>query len=250
MKHNQLTSFPQPSGRKPTAGFASSSLQTIFAQTDFNNPDDLPFPGGGSGYGRQSNAGAIAGGVVGGIAAVSALAGFLFWTKRKHDKKNPLTRSSDDDDELQEQSQYLDQTQQNNGPPTATDDTAARAEHANSTSRYPYSPSGFYHNQPNLPEIATTAAMAVPGGGDGAGPSSAAEGYRNIEKQPPPAYEETESAVAGQHQSGAVHELPLSEAGGSESNRESTIAGVDTVVDGMRPPQELHEETSGRAELP
>lgn len=101
--------------------------------------------------------------------------------------------------------------------------------------------------------MATTAAMAVPGGSDDAGPSSAAEGYRNIEKQPPPAYEESQSAaitVAGQHQPGAVHELPLTEAGGSESNRESTVAGVDTVVDGMRPPQELHEETSGIAELP
>ena len=231
--------FPT-SGRKPTAGFASSSLQTIFAQTDFNNPEDLPFPGGGSGYGRQNNAGAIAGGVVGGVAAISALAAFLFWHKRKHDKKNPLARSSDDDDD-----ELQDQTQQNTVPPaTTTDGTAARMEHANSTSRYPYSPNGFY-NQPNLPEIATTAATAVPGGSDGAGPSSAADGYRSTEKQPPPAYEESE-----RHQSGAVHELPLSEAGGNESNRESTMTGIDTVVDGMRPPQELHGETSGIAELP
>lgn len=227
------------------------------------------------------------------MAALSAAAALFVWQKRRHNAKktNHLNRTSDEDDDDEDELQ--DQTQQNAMNNLVRnnddhDDTNARIDHANSSSRYPYSPTGFYYNQPQLPQISTTMS-AVPAAGAGAGAvtggtsAAAAEAYANTsgEKQPPPAYEERESMPLGGSGGGdgvigrqgeTVHELPLSEAGpASDSNRGSTITGVggpvdvvDTVVDGMRPPQEhqqqqehpqpqvpeLHEETSGRAELP
>ncbi|KAM7207542.1 hypothetical protein V8F20_002020 [Naviculisporaceae sp. PSN 640] len=293
--NSQVQDYYNVNGRQPSDGFDSSSLQSLFAQNDFNNGDDLPFPGGGGpgGYGsNNTNAGAIIGGVVGGLAAISAGLAFFVWRKRRYQaKKSPQSTNSDSDsDELQ------DQTGMNNLAAAAREEDAnARIEHANSSSRYPYSPTGFYYNQPQLPEIATSMGpVPVPVAAVAVGTSAAAEVEAEVyalasvagEKahaMPPPAYEEREStptggsgvAGGGGQVEETVHELPLSEAGSGttgELNRASTLMrsggvggggaeGIDTVVDGMRPPQEhqtqaqqsevseLHGETSGRAEL-
>ncbi|KAK3325731.1 hypothetical protein B0H66DRAFT_529755 [Apodospora peruviana] len=214
------------SGRTPSAGFASPALETIFSQDNFRDPDGLPGgPPPGSNYREGTNAGAIAGGIVGGLAGVSLIAAFFIRRKRRHNHANrrqklllttaatattPGDTSSENEHALQNRGQILDQTQQQQQQQSQA---AARSRHTNSSSRYPYSPTGFYYNEAQLPEVATT--RAVP------------PGDRSNEKPtagPPPAYEESETAAAGSDQ--VVHELPLSESSGEPM----VSPGVDTIT--------------------
>ncbi|KAK4219644.1 hypothetical protein QBC37DRAFT_394525 [Rhypophila decipiens] len=231
----QIQDYYNTNGRKPTAGFSSSSLESLFAQSDFSSPDNLPFPGGGTGRGGYrnnndpSNAGAIAGGVVGGLAAASGIAALFIWLRRRHAKKHGKPKSTSNQSSIA--ADDYDYDDDNNSTtmrnlPAENNDTNARIEHANSSSRYPYSPSGFY-NQP-VPRTVGAAWGNNPGtratvAGTSAAPAEIAgqavehqhqmdeeEAYAHAagEKQPPPAYEEMEGqGQGGGRPGGGVAEL-------------------------------------------
>ncbi|KAK0728247.1 hypothetical protein B0T26DRAFT_767475 [Lasiosphaeria miniovina] len=77
----QIQKYYNANGRTPDGGFDSTDLKTLFSVENFGASNN-------SGRTRYSNTGAIAGGVVGGVAAVAAISALAIFFRRARSRRN------------------------------------------------------------------------------------------------------------------------------------------------------------------